>query len=76
VLELVNEKNVGANFQHWKKMKVGIRRCDECIEPGLPDGLFPNQNSQFGLMLEGFAMKNLGIFYDHFVYFTAIGNIL
>jgi hypothetical protein len=24
----------------------------------------------------GFAMKNLGIFYDYLVYFTAIGNIL
>jgi hypothetical protein len=24
----------------------------------------------------GLAMENLGIFYDHLVYFTAIGNIL
>jgi hypothetical protein len=26
--------------------------------------------------LEGVAIANLGIFYDHLVYFTAIGNIL
>jgi hypothetical protein len=26
--------------------------------------------------LEGLAKENLGIFYDHLVYFTAIGNIL
>jgi hypothetical protein len=25
--------------------------------------------------LEGLAIENLGIFYDHLVYFTAIGNI-
>jgi hypothetical protein len=26
--------------------------------------------------MEGLAMENRGIFYDHLVYFTAIGNIL
>jgi hypothetical protein len=45
-------------------------------EPGLPDGLFSNQKSQFGKILECLAKENLGIFYDHFVYFTAIGKIL
>jgi hypothetical protein len=43
---------------------------------GLPDGLFSNQKSQFGSILDGLAKENLDIFYDHFVYFTAIGNIL
>jgi hypothetical protein len=42
----------------------------------LPDGLFSNQKSQFGKISEGISINNLGIFYDHFVYFTAIGNIL
>jgi hypothetical protein len=42
----------------------------------LPDGLFSNQKSQFGLILAGLAIENLGVFYDHLVYFTAIGNIL
>jgi hypothetical protein len=30
--------------------------------PGLPDGLFSNQKSQFGQILEGLAKENLGIF--------------
>jgi hypothetical protein len=50
--------------------------CWQTLKPGLPDGLFSNQKSQFGLILQGLAMENLGIFYDHLVYFTAIGNIL
>jgi hypothetical protein len=43
---------------------------------GLPDGLFSNQKSQFWKILVGLAKENLGIFYEHLVYFTAIGNIL
>jgi hypothetical protein len=46
------------------------------FKAGLPDGLFSNKKSQFGFVLEGLAMENLGILYDHLVYFTAIGNIL
>jgi hypothetical protein len=38
--------------------------------------LFSNQKSQFGKILEGLAMENLGIFNNHLAYFTAIGNIL
>jgi hypothetical protein len=41
---------------------------------GLPDGLFSNKKKQFGYILEGLAMENLGIFYDHLVHFTAIEN--
>jgi hypothetical protein len=33
--------------------------------PGLPDGLFSNQKSQFWLNLEGLGMENVVIFYDH-----------
>jgi hypothetical protein len=44
--------------------------------PRLPDGLFSNQKSEFGKILEGLAMENLGMFYDHLVCFMAIGNIL
>jgi hypothetical protein len=47
--------------------------CD--CGPGLPDGLFSNQKCQFGKSLESLAMENVGIFYDHLAYFTAIGNI-
>jgi hypothetical protein len=30
--------------------------------PGLPDGLFSNQKSKFGKILEGLAMEEVGIF--------------
>jgi hypothetical protein len=38
----------------------------------LPDGLFSNQESRFGSILEGLEMENVGIFYDRLEYFTAI----
>jgi hypothetical protein len=34
----------------------------------LPDGIFSNQKSQFGLILEGIGMVNVGILYDHMEY--------
>jgi hypothetical protein len=42
----------------------------------LPDGLSSNQKSQIWVNFGGLAKENLDIFYDHLVYFTAIGNIL
>jgi hypothetical protein len=44
--------------------------------PGMPDGLFSNQKSQFGKILDGLVMENVGVFYVHLVYFTSFGNIL
>jgi hypothetical protein len=44
--------------------------------PELPDGLFSYQKSKFGYIYEGLGMENNGIFYDHFVYITAIWYIL
>jgi hypothetical protein len=38
----------------------------------LPDGIFSDQKSQFGQILDGLAMKDVGIFYGYLVYFTAI----
>jgi hypothetical protein len=38
----------------------------------LPDGLFSYLKSQFGYILEGPEMENVGIFYGHLEYFTAI----
>jgi hypothetical protein len=32
------------------------------LGPGLPDGLFSNQKSEFGSILERLAIENLGIF--------------
>jgi hypothetical protein len=42
----------------------------------VPDGIFSNQKSQFGQILEGLAMEDVDIFYGHLVYFTAIWYIL
>jgi hypothetical protein len=39
---------------------------------GLPDGIFSNQKSKFGSILEGLEMEDVGIFYLHMV----IWNIL
>jgi hypothetical protein len=43
---------------------------------GLPDGLFSNQKSKFGKILEGFAMEDVGIFYGHLAHFTVFCYIL
>jgi hypothetical protein len=43
---------------------------------GLPDGIFAYQKSNFGNILEGLGMDNVGIFYCHLVYFIAIWYIL
>jgi hypothetical protein len=32
---------------------------------GMPDGLFSNQKSQFGYILEGLGKENIYIFFDH-----------
>jgi hypothetical protein len=43
----------------------------------LPDSLSSkNKKSQFGYILEGLEMENVGIFYDHLEYFKAIWYIL
>jgi hypothetical protein len=43
---------------------------------GLPDGIFSDQKSQFGQILEGLRIENVGICYGHWAYFTAIWCIL
>jgi hypothetical protein len=35
----------------------------------LPDGIFSDQKSQFGQILEGLALEDVGICYDHLVLF-------
>jgi hypothetical protein len=42
----------------------------------LPDGIFSNKKYQFWEFLEGVGMENVGIFYGHFEYLTAIWYIL
>jgi hypothetical protein len=43
---------------------------------GLPDGIFSNQKSQFGKVLEGLAMEDVSLFYANLAYFKAICYIL
>jgi hypothetical protein len=43
---------------------------------GLPDGLFPNQKSIFGKILEGLRWEVVNIIYGHLEYFTDIWNSL
>jgi hypothetical protein len=38
----------------------------------LPDGLFSFQKSEFGYILEGLGMENVGLFRDHLEYFTSV----
>jgi hypothetical protein len=44
--------------------------------PGLLDGICLNQKSQFGYSLAGLAIEDVGLFYGHLAYFTAIWYIL
>jgi hypothetical protein len=39
-------------------------------DSGLPDGIFSNQKSRFGLILEGLAMQDVNILYGRLVFFT------
>jgi hypothetical protein len=45
-------------------------------KPGLPDGLFSKQKSQFGKILEVIRFENVYIFYGRLEYFMDICNIL
>jgi hypothetical protein len=38
----------------------------------LPFRIFSNPKSQFGLILEGLAIEDIGKFYGHLEYFVAI----
>jgi hypothetical protein len=58
--------------QHKKKRR---KRRDDW-QPGLPDGFFSDQNSQFGDILEDLGMENVVIFSGHLEYFTTIVYIL
>jgi hypothetical protein len=48
------------------------------IQTGLPYGIciFKPKIQKIGFILEGLAMEDVGTFYGHLVYFTAIGYIL
>jgi hypothetical protein len=37
------------------------------LPEGLPEGIFSNRKSQFGYILEGLAMEDIGIFHGYLV---------
>jgi hypothetical protein len=43
---------------------------------GLPDGIFSDQKSKLGFILEGVEMENVGIFSGHLEYIMAIWYII
>jgi hypothetical protein len=55
-------------------LKVGCLDVD--IETGVARWFVFKPKIPIWVNFWGLAMENLGIFYDHLVYFTAIGNIL
>jgi hypothetical protein len=54
------------------------KRCRRNVwcQPGLPDGLFLNQKSWFGKILEGLRWEKVAIFFGHLQYFTDEWDIL
>jgi hypothetical protein len=64
--------NNGAQLKNWAEKRAG-----------LPDGIFSNQKSQFGYVLERFRKEKVGsilwpfgVYYGHLVHFVAIWYIL
>jgi hypothetical protein len=43
------------------------------MKTGLPDGLFSNQNYQFGKNFQGLRLENVDILYGHFEYCRTFG---
>jgi hypothetical protein len=58
--------------QRTIKISISTFPWDLETRAGLPGGLSSNQKYQFGYILEGLGMENVGIFYDHLEYFTDI----
>jgi hypothetical protein len=70
----VNRKKWNATPQR-KKYDAGI--TDKMwYRTGLPDGLFSNQKSQFGYILEGLAMVDVGNFFAIWIIFRPFGIFL
>jgi hypothetical protein len=57
--------------QEMKRPKPAIN-VTRTVKPGLPDGIFSNQKSQFFKVLEGLEMEDFGTNYGHLVHFSVI----
>jgi hypothetical protein len=62
--------------QNFFLLKIALLGMPGIRETGLPDGIFSNQKSQLGPILEGLRLEIVGLFHGHFKYFTAIWYIL
>jgi hypothetical protein len=52
---------------------IMLGKCSPIVQlrTGLPDVLFSYPKSQFGYIFEGLGLENVGVFYDHGLYFMA-----
>jgi hypothetical protein len=72
--------NAGVVAVHSKV--VGLTPChsapffDRQMAPKFGNAVRKVSRSQFGYILEGLGMENVGIFYHHWVHFMIIGYIL
>jgi hypothetical protein len=44
------------------------------LSPGLPNGFFSDQKSQFGYIREGLGMENVDIYSGHLEYLRPLGT--
>jgi hypothetical protein len=55
-------------LKYFFLQKVTVETESKHIQSRLPDGIFSKQKSQFGSILEGLGMENVGIYYGHLGY--------
>jgi hypothetical protein len=59
------------NNSALSRLSIGHGICEKKVRSklrnGLPDGLFSDQQSQFGYILDGLAMEDHGLFYGHLI---------
>jgi hypothetical protein len=77
MVRLVEFRKAERRFYEWyiDGRSSGLKTRNFDVRTGLPDGLFSNQKSQFGKILEGLILENVvpfGIFYGHLGYFMTI----
>jgi hypothetical protein len=58
----------------WNGLRLLFFQRDP--KTGVPDGLFSNQKSRFGKILEGLRLKIVDVFYGHWEYFKEIWDTL
>jgi hypothetical protein len=69
--EVTSAEHNNSKLENFFPVNLKLGHWD-CSRTGLPDGIVSNQKSRFGYILEGLAVKDVGILYGHLVHFTAI----